>query len=186
MRRLSARPRRPTLLATLAELSDAVLVVDEKVEGEIEPALLHPIVLAMGGDPWLLAKKQHSTPELAIVLSREESCFLRIAAALLATKVRSEDMRAARERIFRTLVDSVARTRRTRPRQEIRLTARQLEVLTLLAEGLTNKTIAERLSISPRTAEAHRAHLMKKLAVRSQAALLRAALARGLIDFHST
>ena len=43
------------------------------------------------------------------------------------------------------------------------LTARQLEVLALLAEGLTNAEIAERLVVSPRTAEHHVAAVLTKL-----------------------
>ena len=43
------------------------------------------------------------------------------------------------------------------------LTARQLEVLTLIAEGLTNAEIAERLVVSPRTAEHHVAAVLTKL-----------------------
>jgi DNA-binding NarL/FixJ family response regulator len=43
------------------------------------------------------------------------------------------------------------------------LTARQLEVLALLAEGLTNAEIAERLVVSPRTAEHHVAAVLGKL-----------------------
>jgi len=43
------------------------------------------------------------------------------------------------------------------------LTARQLEVLTLIAEGLTHAEIAERLVLSPRTAEHHVAAVLVKL-----------------------
>jgi DNA-binding NarL/FixJ family response regulator len=56
----------------------------------------------------------------------------------------------------------------TGPREATRanplgLTARQLEVLELLAEGLTNAEIAERLVVSPRTAEHHVAAVLTKL-----------------------
>jgi DNA-binding NarL/FixJ family response regulator len=54
------------------------------------------------------------------------------------------------------------------PREETRanpagLTARQLEVLELLSEGLTNAEIADRLVVSPRTAEHHVAAVLAKL-----------------------
>jgi DNA-binding NarL/FixJ family response regulator len=61
------------------------------------------------------------------------------------------------------------------------LTNREREVLQLAAEGLSAPEIAERLSISPRTVETHRANLMRKLALRSQTDLIRFALRRGLI-----
>lgn len=52
-------------------------------------------------------------------------------------------------------------------------TPREQDVLRLLAAGLANKAIAERLSISPRTVEIHRAHLMEKMAADSLPALVR-------------
>jgi len=50
-----------------------------------------------------------------------------------------------------------------------RLTGRELEVAALIAEGLTNQAIASRLSVAPRTAEAHVENIRRKLQVRSRA-----------------
>jgi pimeloyl-ACP methyl ester carboxylesterase/DNA-binding CsgD family transcriptional regulator len=50
-----------------------------------------------------------------------------------------------------------------------RLTSRELEVAELVAEGLTNQAIARRLSVAPRTAEAHVENIRRKLQVRSRA-----------------
>jgi pimeloyl-ACP methyl ester carboxylesterase/DNA-binding CsgD family transcriptional regulator len=50
-----------------------------------------------------------------------------------------------------------------------RLTAREFEVAELVAEGLTNHSIARRLSVAPRTAEAHVENIRRKLQVRSRA-----------------
>jgi pimeloyl-ACP methyl ester carboxylesterase/DNA-binding CsgD family transcriptional regulator len=50
-----------------------------------------------------------------------------------------------------------------------RLTARELEVAALVADGLTNLAIASRLSIAPRTAETHVENIRRKLEVRSRA-----------------
>ena len=50
-----------------------------------------------------------------------------------------------------------------------RLTSRELEVAGLIAEGLTNQAIARRLSVAPRTAEAHVENIRRKLQVRSRA-----------------
>jgi len=49
------------------------------------------------------------------------------------------------------------------------LTSRELEVAELVAEGLTNQAIARRLSVAPRTAEAHMENIRRKLKVRSRA-----------------
>jgi FixJ family two-component response regulator len=57
-----------------------------------------------------------------------------------------------------------------------RLTVREREVLDLLVEGLTQREIAGRLQISPRTVEVYKARMMEKLQCRSLAELIRAAL----------
>ncbi len=61
------------------------------------------------------------------------------------------------------------------------LTTREREVLHLAAEGYSNAEIAARLSISPRTAETHRANMMRKLDLHSQTDLIRYALRRGIL-----
>ncbi len=53
------------------------------------------------------------------------------------------------------------------------LTARELEIAQLLAQGNSNKTVAMDLGISQRTVELHRAHVMEKMQVRSLAQLVR-------------
>src|SRR4051812_5859274 len=59
------------------------------------------------------------------------------------------------------------------------LTSREREVFDLAAEGLNNNEIAVQLSISPRTAETHRANIMRKLGLRTQTELVRYAIRRG-------
>jgi DNA-binding NarL/FixJ family response regulator len=61
------------------------------------------------------------------------------------------------------------------------LTAREREVLQLIADGQTTSQAAETLAISPHTATRHRANLMRKLGVHNQAELVRTAVQRGLI-----
>jgi predicted ATPase/DNA-binding CsgD family transcriptional regulator len=62
------------------------------------------------------------------------------------------------------------------------LSARELEVLRLLATGLRDKEIAETLFISVRTVEGHVARILAKLEVSSRVAAVNAATARGLAD----
>jgi DNA-binding NarL/FixJ family response regulator len=64
------------------------------------------------------------------------------------------------------------------------LTPRQREVLQLAAEGKTNAEIAERLSISQRTVENHRAALMQRLGFQNQSDLIRHAIRYGLIPLN--
>ena len=61
------------------------------------------------------------------------------------------------------------------------LTAREREVLHLIADGLTTKEVARRLGISVKTAENHRARVLDKFGVRNTAELVRAAVRRGLL-----
>jgi DNA-binding NarL/FixJ family response regulator len=62
------------------------------------------------------------------------------------------------------------------------LTARERQILQLIAEGKTTKTIAALLSISFKTAESHRNRLMKKLDIHDVAGLVRYAIRRGLLQ----
>jgi two-component system response regulator NreC len=61
------------------------------------------------------------------------------------------------------------------------LTPREHQVATLLAYGFTNGEIADRLTISVRTAEMHRANAMRKLGTRSRADIVRWALDHRLL-----
>jgi two-component system, NarL family, response regulator NreC len=65
------------------------------------------------------------------------------------------------------------------------LTTREREVFQLAAEGYTNAEIAARLSISPRTAETHRANLIRKLGLRSHTELVRYAVRRGILPLEN-
>lgn len=62
------------------------------------------------------------------------------------------------------------------------LTPRELEVLTFVAEGRTNQEIADRLVISIKTVQAHRANVMEKLGLHDITHLVRFALRHGLIS----
>ena len=61
------------------------------------------------------------------------------------------------------------------------LTSRERLVLQLASEGATSGEIGQKLFISPRTAETHRANLMRKLGLRSQTDLVRFAIRKGII-----
>jgi DNA-binding NarL/FixJ family response regulator len=71
--------------------------------------------------------------------------------------------------------------RQTKKQSSPPLTPRQKQILRLVAEGLTNRDIAQHYGISVRTVEVHRFALMQKLKVRNVAQLLRQALALHLL-----
>ncbi|HJW11039.1 MAG TPA: response regulator [Albitalea sp.] len=66
----------------------------------------------------------------------------------------------------------------TRPRAAT-LSAREREVMALVVEGLDNRSLGERLGISPRTVEVHKSRVMAKLGARNLAELIRIAHAGG-------
>ena len=67
-----------------------------------------------------------------------------------------------------------------KPASSAALTDREVEVLVLLAEGLSNKGVAEKLGISVRTAESHRENLSHKLNILTVAGLTKYAITHGL------
>jgi len=63
-----------------------------------------------------------------------------------------------------------------------RLTSREREIVQLLAEGKSSKEVAAVLGISVKTAETHRANIMRKLQVHSVSELVRYAIKNGIIE----
>ena len=84
-----------------------------------------------------------------------------------------------------TMVDAVLNTdKKDKPAAVLEnLTAREREILKLVAEGNTNKKIADHLCISLKTVEKHRSNLMKKLDLRNTAALTAYAIEKKMVDF---
>jgi two-component system response regulator NreC len=100
----------------------------------------------------------------AIALVAEGEVFLHpTVAGALVQEYLQEGRSGARERVYDGL------------------TPRQREVLTLIAEGLSNQEIARRLDISVRTVERHRENIMKRLNLHSRVELVKYALRKGLI-----
>lgn len=94
------------------------------------------------------------------------------------------------ERLLRSVLraagDSVMKAEGTVSEEEAvrlvqSLTDREREVAKLVAQGLVSRTIGERLGISPRTAELHRSHALKKLAVGSTVQLRNLLKAAGVL-----
>jgi DNA-binding NarL/FixJ family response regulator len=62
------------------------------------------------------------------------------------------------------------------------LTAREVEILRLVVDGLSSKDIAAKLFLSPKTVENHRSNIMAKLGLHDVIDLVKYALANGLVD----
>jgi DNA-binding NarL/FixJ family response regulator len=89
---------------------------------------------------------------------------------------------AVSAQVVETLMHLPGKEARITDTQYGALTAREQEILRLLAEGLPPKEIAEKLFISPKTVENHRANIMNKLELHSTIELVRYAAKLGLID----
>ncbi|GCC52347.1 DNA-binding response regulator [Chryseotalea sanaruensis] len=66
-------------------------------------------------------------------------------------------------------------TRKKLPEEVIKLTNREIEIIQLIDQGLTSQQMADKLFISPRTVETHRANLMKKFTVKNAIELVKRA-----------
>jgi DNA-binding NarL/FixJ family response regulator len=84
--------------------------------------------------------------------------------------------------LTRTLISDYVRQVERSDETPDSLTDRELEVLTLVAEGMTNRQIALKLNISIKTVQTHRANLMDKLNLHDRTELVRYAIRRGLIQ----
>ncbi|HEY3249047.1 MAG TPA: response regulator transcription factor [bacterium] len=86
--------------------------------------------------------------------------------------------------VARSLVADYLENMRTgrRSLRQDGLTDREREVLVLIAEGLTNAQIAEKLYISVKTVQTHRTHIMEKLDLHDRGHLVRYAVRKGLIQ----
>jgi DNA-binding NarL/FixJ family response regulator len=80
------------------------------------------------------------------------------------------------------IADFLLRARQNLPMRQEPLTPREQEIVKLVAEGYTNKQIAETLVISEKTVERHRANILEKLGMRDRVELTRYAIRHGLIE----
>lgn len=84
--------------------------------------------------------------------------------------------------VTQQVVDALTRPGESSDRSLASLTDREREVLTLIAEGLSSKEIGDRLGVSLKTVESHRANLMDKLDIHKVSALVRFAIRAGLVS----
>jgi len=84
--------------------------------------------------------------------------------------------------VTQQVVDAIARPGDRPLAAASHLTDREREVLTLIAEGLSSKEIAQKLGVSLKTIESHRANLMDKLDIHKVSGLVRFAIRAGLVS----
>lgn len=173
-------------LALAARVRPQVLVMDLEMPGVGGLAITHRIV-KLSPAPHVLILSAYDDEEYVIeALTRAGA-----AGYLLKSDGAAELINAVRAIIAgkRYLSPSVApillgRLQSSEPSLPILdlLTRREREVLRLIAQGATSKEIAERLGISPKTAQVHRDNLKQKLNLRTTAALVRYAIKHRIVN----
>lgn len=144
-----------------------------------------------------MIKSVHRRIKILIVTMHRTQAYLRRALAngtdgyilkddaherlLWAVREIREGRRAISPTLTAALVESVALEENASEGSVGVLTKREREILALVAGGLTSKAIGEKLALSPRTVENHRARIMEKLAITNNAGLIRFAIANNLI-----
>jgi DNA-binding NarL/FixJ family response regulator len=194
----------------LLALSDDIVVVGEAADGleAIEMARrLSPDVILMdiampglgGLEATLEIRKDNPQAKVLVLSQYEDREYIRrflkagvsgyvlkkAAGSELTSAIRAVhrgglvlDPEVARE-AMREQVESTGRGRAADPYDT--LTDREKQVLKLVAEGHSNKAVAELLAISVKTAMSHREHIMQKLDLHSRTELIRFALQHGVI-----
>ena len=160
----------------LASLAPAVGMHHERLDGS-------GYHRGLSGQALPLPARILAAADVYVALTQERPHRPRLEAAAAAEELRAD---ARRGRLDADVVECVLgaagermRARRSWPAE---LTEREVEVLRLVAAGLSNREIARRLVISPRTAEHHVQHVYGKIGVSSRAAAALFALEHGLLS----
>lgn len=161
-----------------------VLVLDLSMPG-MDGFELIQRARARHADLKLVVLSMHASPEY---ISRAIECgahgylFKDSAVADLVSAIRTvREGRVFYSAEVQAHLAELVRNRESTARPTDVLSARETEVLRLVALGLSTKEIADRLAISARTVETHRGNLMRKLGVHSVALLTQLAMKEGLI-----
>jgi DNA-binding NarL/FixJ family response regulator len=187
-------------LEVVSEASDGAEAVERALAGDVDLAVLDVSMPRMTG---LQAAHELSRrrPEMRLLMlsmhDNEQYFFEALKAGasgyVLKTVANRDLIEACRATMrgepflypaaVRALVrDYLDRASRGEETPEDPLTPRELEVVKLIAEGMTSDEIARELFISKKTVDRHRANVLEKLGVRNRVELTRYAIRRGLVE----
>ena len=187
-------------LEVVAEAGDGAEAVQLALSGEVDLAVLDvsmPLLTGLQAASELARRK----PEMRVLMlsmhDNEQYFFEALKAGasgyVLKTSANRDLIEACRSTMrgepflypaaVRALVrDYLDRASRGEATPEDPLTPRELEIVKLIAEGLTSEEIAEHLVISKKTVDRHRANMLEKLGMRNRVELTRYAIRRGLVE----
>jgi DNA-binding NarL/FixJ family response regulator len=187
-------------IEVVAEASDGVQALEQALTGEVDLTVLDVSMPRMTGLQ-TAAELHRRRPELRILMlsmhDNEQYFFEALKAGasgyVLKTAANRDLVEACRACMrgeaflyppaVATLVrDYLDGARLGEAPPEDPLTARELEVVKLIAEGHTSDEIAAQLVLSKKTVERHRANILAKLGMRNRVELTRYAIRRGLVE----
>ncbi len=155
-----------------------------------------PVLDGLATMPLLLSRHPHVKVLALSMLDHEQSVSAMLAAGALGYSLKTADAAelayaihtvAAGQPFLSTAIglDALERLQQisplTRKENTPELSARELEVLILMGEGLTTNEIADQLYTSKRTIDTHRQNILDKLQVKNTAALIKFAVRHGII-----
>jgi DNA-binding NarL/FixJ family response regulator len=172
-----------------ATLTPDIVIVDLSMPGLNGLETTRQIVQKVPGTAVLIYTMDESEQVVHDVLSAGAKGILRKSEArsliVQAVETVAQGKPFFTSRVAETVLEAYLAQRAKQPEGEAPthevLTARERQVMQLLAEGKSNKEVASILDISTRTAEAHRADIMHKLGLKSLSELVRYAIRNGLI-----
>jgi DNA-binding NarL/FixJ family response regulator len=187
-------------LQVVAEAADGAEAVELALSEDVELAVLDVSMPRMTGlqAAHELARRRPELRVLILSMHDNEQYFFEALKAgasgyVLKTAANRDLIEACRATMrgepflypaaVRALVrDYLDRASRGEATPEDPLTPRELEIVKLIAEGLTSEEIAEQLVISKKTVDRHRANVLEKLGMRNRVELTRYAIRRGLVE----
>lgn len=147
----------------------------------------------------LIKAESPQTGVLILTMHESDEYFFRAleagASGYVLKKAATQDLIAAARAVARgeaflypsvakkLIADYVSRVQSgTAPTGYVGLSDREREILLLIAEGVSNQQIAERLSVTSSTVQTHRAHILEKLGLQTTADLIKYAVQHGLVS----
>jgi DNA-binding NarL/FixJ family response regulator len=187
-------------ISVVAEASDGLEAIEKTLADDVDLAILDvsmPRLTGLQAAAELRRRRAHARILILSVHDNEQYFFEALRAGASGYVLKSaanRDLVAACRAAMRgesflypravtALVrDYLEQARRGGGGPEDPLTPRELQVVQLIAEGLTSDEIAQQLVISRKTVDRHRANLLQKLGMRNVAEVTRYAIRRGLLE----